>query len=73
MKDFCIYQAKINLTLIIYSGQKCKVVEWDEEVEIIGINEYGYLRVKKNDNLEYLLQPDGNRYDMMHNLLVLRT
>ena len=38
-----------------------------------GINEYGYLRVRKlKDGSEIDLQPDGNRFDMMQNLIVLR-
>ena len=44
----------------------------DEEVEITGINKYGYLKVKKSDGSEHLLSNDGNRYDMMHNFIVLR-
>lgn len=49
-----------------------KVSHWNEDVEIVGINEFGYLKVKKHDNSEHFLQPDGNRFDMMHNLIVLR-
>jgi hypothetical protein len=48
------------------------VSHWSEEVEVTGINEYGYLRVKREDNSEHYLQPDGNRFDMMHNMIVLR-
>lgn len=49
-----------------------RVEHWNEDVEIIGLNEFGYLKVKRNDGTVHLLQPDGNRYDMMRNLLVLR-
>ena len=38
----------------------------------LGINEYGYLRVRRQDNSEHCLQPDGNRFDMMHNMIVIR-
>ena len=39
----------------------------------MGINEYGYLRVKKlKDDTMLDLQPDGNRFDMMQNLILLR-
>jgi hypothetical protein len=62
----------INFNLYI-RNQKIKVDYWNEEVEIIGIDEFGFLKVKKRDNTEHLLQPDGNRYDMMHNLIVFRT
>ena len=44
----------------------------NEEVQVVGINEYGYLRVKKQNNSEEILQPDGNRFDYMQNLIVLR-
>lgn len=49
-----------------------RVEHWDEEVKIVGLDEYGYLKAKRRDGSISLLQPDGNRYDMMHNLLVLR-
>lgn len=53
-------------------NQMVRVEHWNEDVEIIGLNEFGYLKVKRNDGTVHLLQPDGNRYDMMRNLLVLR-
>jgi biotin--protein ligase len=45
---------------------------FNEEVQIIGIDEFGYLKVKKQDNRLDILQPDGNRFDYMHNLIALR-
>ncbi|CAF0989299.1 unnamed protein product [Brachionus calyciflorus] len=56
----------------IHQNQKVKVNFWNEEVEIIGINEFGYLKVRRPDNSEECLQPDGNRFDLMQNLVVLR-
>jgi len=45
----------------------------DKTCQIVGINEYGYLRVKTiKDNSEHILQPDGNRFDYMNNLIILR-
>jgi hypothetical protein len=45
----------------------------DEMVQIIGLNEYGFLRVRKDDNTEIILQPDGNRFDYLENLIVFST
>ena len=45
----------------------------DEIVHIIGLNEYGFLRVRKDDNTEIILQPDGNRFDYLENLIVFST
>jgi hypothetical protein len=45
----------------------------DEIVQIIGLNEYGFLRVRKDDNTEIILQPDGNRFDYLENLIIFST
>ena len=46
---------------------------WNEDVDVLGIDEYGYLKVfRSSDASTHSLQPDGNRYDMMRNLIVLR-
>jgi len=57
---------------ILKRNQKVKVELFNEEVQIIGIDEFGYLKVKKQDNRLDILQPDGNRFDYMHNLIALR-
>jgi biotin--protein ligase len=49
------------------------VNHWNEEVDIVGINEYGYLKVRRADGSEHCLQPDGNRFDLMQNLIVMRS
>jgi biotin--protein ligase len=55
-------------------NQKVNVQHWDnEEVTVVGLNEYGYLKVQRLDGSEHCLQPSGNRFDMMQNLIVLRT
>ena len=36
-----------------------------EEVVIVGIDEYGYLRVQCKNGQELSLQPDGNTFDIM--------
>ena len=57
------------------SNQKVKVKQLNDEfVVVVGINFYGYLKVKSLSNGQiYYLQPDGNRFDMMENMIVLRT
>ena len=37
---------------------------------VVGIDKYGYLRVKKKDGDVLSLQPDGNSYDIMKGLIV---
>lgn len=50
------------------------VSHWNEDVEILGINEFGYMRVRKlSDHSEHCMQPDGNRFDMLQNMIVLRS
>ena len=42
----------------------------DEEVTILGIDSYGYLRVESKKSREVLsLQPDGNTFDIMKGLI----
>lgn len=56
----------------LHSGQKIIVEKWNEQVEIIGIDEYGFLKAKRLNNEIHLLQPDGNRFDMLRNLIVFK-
>ena len=44
----------------------------NEEVTIMGINEYGYLRVQTANGQELSLQPDGNSFDIMKGLIVMK-
>ena len=44
----------------------------DEEVKVTGISEYGYLCVRTHDGQELTLQPDGNSFDIMKNLIVMK-
>ena len=59
---------------ILKSNQSVKVKSKDnidETAKIVGLNEYGYLRVQKSDQSELIVQPDGNRFDYMENLIAL--
>jgi len=63
----------VKLILYTFSDQKVKLRQRDvpdETVQIIGLDEYGFLKVKKSDGTEVILQPDGNRFDYMENLIV---
>lgn len=45
----------------------------DEEVTILGIDDYGYLRVRTNKTRELLsLQHDGNTFDIMKGLIATK-
>jgi hypothetical protein len=41
-------------------------------VLITGLDEHGYLKVRRQDDSEHCLQPDGNRFDLMENMILLR-
>ena len=43
-----------------------------EEVVIVGIDEYGYLRVQCKNRQELSLQPDGNTFDIMKGLIAMK-
>lgn len=40
-----------------------------QRVTIVGIDEFGFLRVQGNDNSEFTVQPDGNSFDMLAGLI----
>ena len=43
-----------------------------EEVTIVGIDEYGYLKVSCKNGQELSLQPDGNTFDIMNGLIAMK-
>lgn len=47
--------------------------EGDKVFTVQGVNEYGYLEVKSKDGKTISVQPDGNSYDMMRNLIHMKT
>ncbi|XP_053397542.1 biotin--protein ligase-like [Mercenaria mercenaria] len=47
--------------------------EGNAEVQIIGLDEYGYLLVETADGVKISVQPDGNSFDMMKNLISMKT
>ena len=57
----------------VFRNQKVKLRQKDlpdETVEVIGLDEYGFLKVRKDDQTVITLQQDGNRFDYMENLIV---
>ena len=41
----------------------------EERARIVGLDEYGYLRVKTVAGLEFSVHDDGNSFDMMQGLI----
>ncbi|XP_059177062.1 biotin--protein ligase-like [Physella acuta] len=41
--------------------------------EIIGLDEHGFLSIRTTDNVLMSVQPDGNSFDMMHNLIYVKS
>jgi len=57
----------------LHSSQEVTLVESNELVVVEGLDEHGYLRVRsKSSGQIYSLQPDGNSFDMMLNLIRLK-
>jgi biotin-(acetyl-CoA carboxylase) ligase len=46
--------------------------EGNKEVTIVGLNEFGYLKVVDSNQKTIILQDDGNSFDMMHNLIKMK-
>jgi biotin--protein ligase len=61
------------LDLWLHSNQKVFVESEGRDVIIQGIDEYGYLMAKIVDSNESIkLQPDGNSFDIMANLIKIK-
>jgi len=44
-----------------------------EKANVLGIDDFGYLVVRlQNDGMKVTLQPDGNSFDMMKNMIVVK-
>ena len=58
----------------VSSGSVVRLASRDnEEVTILGIDDYGYLRVRTNKTKELLsLHPDGNTFDLMKGLIATK-
>ena len=56
-----------------FSDSKVMLESENKEVDIVGLDEHGYLLVKTPEGTSISLQPDGNSFDIMHNLIRLKT
>lgn len=45
----------------------------EEEVTVLGLDKYGYLRVRREGGGQLSLQPDGNSFDIMKGLIMMKT
>ncbi len=64
---------KDNFPVCACSGAKVRLASRShEEVEVRGIDEYGYLRVQCSSGEELSLQPDGNSFDIMKGLIAMK-
>ena len=62
---FCLFFSGSTVALESYNMKKGIV---------IGIDDYGYLVVKLLENgKQVTLQPDGNSFDMMKNLILIKS
>ncbi|XP_050404110.1 biotin--protein ligase [Patella vulgata] len=57
----------------IHSSERVQVESLDFSlVTVSGLDEFGFLEVKKDDGSVFSLQPDGNSFDIMHNLIAIK-
>ncbi|XP_020799587.1 biotin--protein ligase isoform X3 [Drosophila serrata] len=70
--DFDSFYA-LYYSLWLHSGQSVKIClqnEQEREAEIVGIDEFGFLKVKLPTGTIETVQPDGNSFDMLKGLIV---
>ncbi|GFQ71285.1 biotin--protein ligase [Trichonephila clavata] len=56
----------------LHEDQHVTLTSLNKEAVIQGLDEYGFLVVETDDGKKLTLQPDGNRFDIMKNLIVSR-
>lgn len=57
----------------VCSGTKVRL--WSEdgpEVEVVGLDDHGFLQVSSQDQGLVSVQPDGNSFDMLRNLVITK-
>ncbi|OWF56606.1 Biotin--protein ligase [Mizuhopecten yessoensis] len=57
----------------LHSGSRVRLEKENVDVTIQGLDEYGYLDVVADDGTRHSVQPDGNSFDMMRNLISMKT
>ncbi|XP_065355202.1 biotin--protein ligase isoform X2 [Calliphora vicina] len=64
---------KLYYDLWLHSNQSISICDQDgskKEAKVIGIDEYGYLKVKLTNGIVEVVQPDGNSFDMLKGLII---
>ncbi|XP_041354801.1 biotin--protein ligase-like [Gigantopelta aegis] len=57
----------------LHSGVKVRLESEDNlEVTVCGLDSFGFLMVQTADGQTISVQPDGNTFDMMHNLILIK-
>ncbi|XP_017114657.1 biotin--protein ligase isoform X4 [Drosophila elegans] len=72
--DFDSFYA-LYYSLWLHSGQTVKIClqnEQEREAEIVGIDDFGFLKVKLPTGTIETVQPDGNSFDMLKGLIVTK-
>jgi biotin---protein ligase len=57
----------------LHSGSRVSVTEHDGSqysAQVVGIDRFGFLRVRKECGMEVTVHPDGNSFDMIQGLVV---
>ncbi|EDV47891.1 biotin--protein ligase isoform X2 [Drosophila erecta] len=60
-------------SLWLHSGQSIKIClqnDQEKEAEIVGIDDFGFLKVKLPTGTIEIVQPDGNSFDMLKGLII---
>lgn len=69
----CFYKEHLFINKNFFSEQRVKIClqnAEEKDANIIGIDEYGFLKVKLVDGTVETVQPDGNSFDMLKGLIV---
>jgi biotin--protein ligase len=45
----------------------------EKSAKILGIDEYGFLKIRLDNNVIESVQPDGNSFDMLRGLIIPKT
>lgn len=59
---------------LCFRGSRVRL--WSEdgpEAEVLGLDENGFLQVKSGEQGVVSVQPDGNSFDMLRNLVVIKS
>jgi len=57
----------------LHSGKRVDVP--DQHVQgglVLGLDDFGFLKIQREDGSTFSVQPDGNSYDMMHNMIKVK-